>query len=358
MKCPNTSGMTLDKLSLGESAYVASVGLDGTFRHRLLDLGFVPGSQVTAVLRSPDGGLISYRAKGADIALRRADAAQVRIATALRRQEQWSARQGGSTKRPGGRPSSVEVDASSPHEVPVVALAGNPNTGKSTVFNALTGLRQHVGNWPGKTVARLEGSWSYQGRGFRIVDLPGTYSLLSDSPEEEIARDFILSAEPDCVVVVADATCLERNLNLAFQIMEITPHVVLCVNLIDQARAKGIRVDAGRLEELLGVPVVTTCARQRRDVARLGEWIDRVACRRVVPQPVRVRYEDHLEQALKDVADDLDHLLPRVSSRWMALRLIDGMDAGVRQWVSVGKPKDLRAPSDRPRCRSCAACRA
>jgi ferrous iron transport protein B len=190
------------------------------------------------------------------------------------------------------------------------------------------------------------------------VDLPGTYSLLSDSPEEEIARDFILTAAPDCVVVVADATCLERNLNLAFQIMEITPHVVLCVNLIDQARAKGIRVDTERLEGLLGVPVVPTCARRRRDVARVGEWIDRVAYRRVVPQPIRVRYEDHLEQAVSDVADGLDHFLPKVSSRWMALRLIDGTDAGVRQWVSAGQPQDLCTTPDRPRCRSCRTCRA
>jgi ferrous iron transport protein B len=256
--------------------------------------------------------------------------------------------------QPVGRLDPVAADVSSPHQVPVIALAGNPNTGKSTVFNALTGLRQHVGNWPGKTVARLEGAWSHRGQSFRIVDLPGTYSLLSDSPEEEIARDFILTAEPDCVVVVADATCLERNLNLAFQIMEITPHVVLCVNLIDQARTKGIRVDTRRLEELLGVPVVPTCARRRRDIVRLGEWIDRVACRRVVPQPVRVRYEDRLEQALRDVADDLGRLLPTSSSRWMALRLIDGADAGVHQWICDGKPKDLCATLSR----SCAACRA
>jgi len=349
---------TLDTLSPGESSYVASVELEGAFRHRLLDLGFVPGSLVTAVLRSPDGGLKSYRVKGADIALRRTDAAQIQIAATLRPPVEWPGDQGEISGSLANCPGLHEVSSSSPHKEPVVALAGNPNTGKSTVFNALTGLRQHVGNWPGKTVARLEGRWSHEGRSFRVVDLPGTYSLLSDSPEEEIARDFILTAEPDCVVVVADATCLERNLNLAFQIMEITPHVVLCLNLMDQAKAKGISVDTERLRELLGVPAVPICARRRRDVARLGQWIDRVACHRVSPQPVHVRYEGRLEQALDDVAGDLDHLGLEVSSRWMALRLIDGMDAGVRQWVSDGKPEGPCVTPPRPRCRSCRSCRA
>jgi ferrous iron transport protein B len=323
----------------------------------LLDLGFVPGARVSAVLRRPDGGLVSYRVKGADIALRRDDAAQVRIATGIRHQREGG-RPAGPPERPQGRLAAGGVASRPAREVPVVALAGNPNTGKSTVFNALTGLRQHVGNWPGKTVARLEGIWNRQGQTFRVMDLPGTYSLLSDSPEEEIARDYILAAEPDCVVVVADATCLERNLNLAFQIMEITPHVVLCVNLIDQAKARGIRINQEHLQELLGVPVVMTCARNAEDIARLGDWIDRVASRQTVPQPARVRYGERLEQALGDIASDVERLLPGVSSRWMALRLVDGTDAGVRQWVTVGEPSGLCVMAERAERRSCAACRA
>ena len=134
----------------------------------------------------------------------------------------------------------------------VVALAGNPNTGKSTVFNAITGLRQHTGNWPGKTVARAEGGFLYQGRSYKLVDLPGTYSLLATSTDEEIARDFVLFGQPDVTLVVVDATRLERNLNLALQVMEITDRVVVCLNLIDEARQHGLSVDTAELSRRSG----------------------------------------------------------------------------------------------------------
>src|SRR5512136_2926890 len=137
----------------------------------------------------------------------------------------------------------------------VVALAGNPNTGKSTVFNALTGLRQHTGNWPGKTVARAEGRFDEGDRRFRLIDLPGTYSLQAGSADEEVARDFILFGRPDVTVVVVDATRLERNLNLVLQILDITDRVVVYLNLVDEARRHGLAVDAARLEKELGVPV-------------------------------------------------------------------------------------------------------
>ena len=132
----------------------------------------------------------------------------------------------------------------------VIALAGNPNTGKSTVFNALTGLRQHTGNWPGKTVVRMEGSFEYGDRRYKLVDLPGTYSLLSITVDEEIARDFVLFGRPDATVMVVDATCLERNLNLLLQILDITDRVVVCLNMMDEAKSKGIRIDAEQLERL------------------------------------------------------------------------------------------------------------
>jgi GTP-binding protein EngB required for normal cell division len=155
-----------------------------------------------------------------------------------------------------------------------VALAGNPNTGKSTVFNALTGLRQHTGNWPGKTVTRAEGSFVHEGICYRLIDLPGTYSLLSAATEEEIARDFLLFGQPDCTVVVVDATALERNLNLVLQVMEITDKVVVCVNLMDEARRKGMAIDVARLSEELGVPAVGTAARKREG---LGELVASIA---------------------------------------------------------------------------------
>ena len=142
----------------------------------------------------------------------------------------------------------------------VLALAGNPNTGKSTVFNALTGLRQHTGNWPGKTVIRAEGGFVYQNKRYKIVDLPGTYSLLSTSTDEEVARNFILFGQPDVTVVVADATRLERNLNLVLQVLEITHRAVLCLNLIDEAQRHKIEIDDRLLSKELGIPVVHTAS--------------------------------------------------------------------------------------------------
>ncbi len=151
----------------------------------------------------------------------------------------------------------------------LVALAGNPNTGKSTVFNSLTGLRQHTGNWPGKTVTRAEGVFSLKDRKVKVVDLPGTYSLQAGSTDEEVARDFILFGEPDVTLVVVDATRLERNLNLVLQVLEITDRVVVCLNLMDEARRHGIAVDAARLEKELGVPVVPTSVRRGEGLPEL-----------------------------------------------------------------------------------------
>lgn len=230
----------------------------------------------------------------------------------------------------------------------VVALAGNPNTGKSTVFNTLTGLRQHTGNWPGKTVTRAEGGFSFGGRRYKLVDLPGTYSLLSASPDEEVARDFILFANPDVTVVVVDATRLERNLNLALQILEITPRVVLCLNLVDEARRHGLSVDDRQLARDLGVPVVPTAARSGQGLPDLLRAIEDVATGKVTCRPHRFEQEPPaLRGAVSDVMSLLASQFPGLpNARWLALRLLGGDDHIIEalrrgdfgQWAARGAP--------------------
>ena len=208
----------------------------------------------------------------------------------------------------------------------VLALAGNPNVGKSTVFNALTGLRQHTGNWPGKTVGRAEGGYDYGEKRYKIVDLPGTYSLLATSPDEEVARDFILFGQPDVTVVVIDATRMERNLNLVLQVLQITDRVVVCVNLIDEARRHGLQVDERRLARDLGVPVVLTAARQREGLDLLIQTIHEIATGQVVGKPVRQAIEPpEVRQAIDTLVDQIHALYPDLpNARWVALRLLDG----------------------------------
>jgi Fe2+ transport system protein B len=208
----------------------------------------------------------------------------------------------------------------------VVALAGNPNTGKSTVFNQLTGLRQHTGNWPGKTVVRAEGGYQFGGKRFKLVDLPGTYSLLATSPDEEVARNFLLFGQPDVTLAVVDATRLERNLNLVLQILEITPRVVVCLNLMDQARRAGLQIDERRLARDLGVPVVPTTARYREGLDTLLQAMADVASGKILCTGRASRQEDpDLLKAIAPLVKQLQQTFPGLpNARWVALRLLDG----------------------------------
>lgn len=226
----------------------------------------------------------------------------------------------------------------------VVALAGNPNTGKSTVFNALTGLRQHTGNWPGKTVSRAEGGYAYDGKRFKLVDLPGTYSLLSTSLDEQIARDFILFGQPEVTVVVVDATRLERNLNLALQVLEITERAVVCLNLADEASRHGITVDDRQLARDLGVPVVPTAARFGRGLRELLHAISEVAAGRLASRPQRLEAEPAaIKKALTELMGQIKASLPDLPNpRWVALRLLAG-DESIVEALRSGQLGSLRA---------------
>jgi ferrous iron transport protein B len=223
----------------------------------------------------------------------------------------------------------------------VVALAGNPNTGKSTVFNALTGLRQHTGNWPGKTVTRAEGGAVYGGHRYKLVDLPGTYSLLAASADEEIARDFILFGQPDVTVVVVDATRLERNLNLALQVLEITARAVICLNLVDEARRHGFQVDERRLARDLGVPVVPTAARYGEGLPELLQAISEVATGETVCKPHRIQSEPPaLKRAVSQLVTQIEAAFPGLpNARWVALRLLDG-DGRIAEAIRKGELGD------------------
>lgn len=218
-----------------------------------------------------------------------------------------------------------------------IALAGNPNTGKSTVFNALTGLRQHTGNWPGKTVTRAEGSFSFHDQRYRIIDLPGTYSLLSTSEDEEVARDFILFGKPDVTVIVVDASRLERNLSLALQILEITDKAVLCLNLMDEARRHHITIDTRTLSRDLGIPVVATSARTKEGIPDLLFAIEEVVSGKF--QTKKQTYIDlpkENAEAIAELQSALSELNPELpNTRWLAMRLIEG-DESVQKGVKEG----------------------
>jgi len=220
----------------------------------------------------------------------------------------------------------------------VVALSGNPNTGKSTVFNALTGLRQHTGNWPGKTVTRAEGAFEYNEQKYKLMDLPGTYSLLSTSEDEEVARNFILFGKPDVTVIVVDSSRLERNLNLVLQILEITNKVVLCLNLKDEAKRNNIEIDERALARSLGIPVVATSARFNDGIPELIQTISDIANGHIICKPHRIKnVPENINKAVKKLSVEIEKQFPTIpNSRWIAFRLLEG-DTQIMNGLKTGE---------------------
>lgn len=207
-----------------------------------------------------------------------------------------------------------------------VAFAGNPNVGKTSIFNNLTGMRQHTGNWPGKTVSNAYGICENDNKKFLLVDLPGTYSLMSNSQEEEIARDYICFGNSDVCIVVVDATCLERNLNLVLQILEMTPNVIVCVNLLDEAKKKSIKINLSLLSEILGVPVVGTIANKPKTLKNLLNVLSKYLETSSTKKRFMVKYNDDAENLISDIIDDISNLLPdnkKYLARWISIKLLD-----------------------------------
>ena len=252
------------------------------------------------------------------------------------------------TRLPARDESLVQLGVRSDKWDFLVALAGNPNTGKSTVFNALTGLRQHTGNWPGKTVTRAEGYFTVGGDRFKMVDLPGTYSLQAASTDEEVARDALLFGAPDVTVIVLDVTRLERNLNLALQVLEITPRVVVCLNLMDEAKRLGIGIDPAALSRELGVPVVPAAMRQGEGIEALRTTIRQVARGEIAPAPTRARdFAPEVEALIHEVEAMVREAEPeRANTRWVALRLLNADER-----VAAMMPADVVARANTVRWR-------
>lgn len=224
-----------------------------------------------------------------------------------------------------------------------IALAGNPNTGKSTLFNSLTGMRQHTGNWAGKTVISAEGRFTFNQTEFKMIDLPGTYSLYSNSADEEAARDYIIFEAPDVTIVVLDATSLERNLNLALQVLEMTNRVVVCINLMDEAKRLGIRINLKKIEQQLGVPTVAISARNKTGIKELLTQVLKIASGELVPAPIQIRYSDDIEEKIAKLEPSVREMIGnRLPSRWVALRMLDddkSLITAITQWLE--RPQEI-----------------
>lgn len=219
-----------------------------------------------------------------------------------------------------------------------VALAGNPNSGKTTVFNNLTGSHQHVGNWPGVTVEKKEGSCSYQGYNVRVVDLPGVYSLTAYSPDEVVARNFIVDEKPDAVVDIVDASNLERNLYLAVQLLEMGARLIVALNMMDEADSRKYRIDAEELSRLLGAPVVPMVANHNQGTEELLKKIIKVAEKEIPVKGLVINYGREVEEeigSLEKLISQDGELSQKYSSRWLAVKLLESDEDITKKFKEV-----------------------
>lgn len=244
----------------------------------------------------------------------------------------------------GAVDSGLEIKKLTPQDK-VIAIAGNPNVGKSTLFNNLTGMNQHTGNWPGKTVTNAQGYCKTKKHNYVLVDIPGTYSLMAHSAEEEVARNFICFGKSDGVVVVCDATCLERNLNLVLQTMEISSRVLVCINLLDEAGRKNITINLEQLSERLGVPVVGTVARSRKSLTHFLDELDTLTDSPGPSVSYQVKYSPLIESAIAMAEPAIAHKVEdRISSRWLTLKLLEGDPSLMKELVEYLGEDILESP--------------
>ncbi len=348
---------TLEDLAPGQSGTILSVGnQSGTVKRRLVDMGLTPGTEVKVTKIAPLGDPIEVTLRGYELSLRKADAAQIAMgqprprgpgaarAAMTRRDPETARRQLKAHEHEleahGGRYDPAEHDKRQMR----VALAGNPNCGKTTLFNALTGSNQYVGNWPGVTVEKKEGETRIGDRTVTVVDLPGIYSLSPYSMEEIVARDFIIGESPDCVIDIVDATNLERNLYLTVQLLELERPTVLALNFMDEVEKRGDKIDVRRLSRELGVPVIPI-------TARTGEGIEELmhTAHRQMHLGVTVEPDDLYDDYTHDIHHRMGELLhdyayaADLPAHWASIKLLEG-DAIVEKALNL--PPDIRKRLD------------